>query len=226
MLDMNPVFLLAMGVVAVGVLVYRRVRAHAVGHQTPGGILIGDPTGYDTHSRILFGSLFRGIASDIAQAIAPGARVLEVGCGPGHLSVRLVRDHGLDVTGLDLDPKMVAHAQANAERSLGAPERPRFVVGDVASLPFDDGSFDVVVSTFSMHHWSDATAGLDEIARVVRPDGRVLIWDLGAGFRLFHADAPDPVAPVHGSHLRLVDVRPWRWPWRLTLSRRLELARR
>lgn len=87
-------------------------------------------------------------------------------------------------------------------------------------------SFELVVSTFSMHHWSDPTAGLNEIARLVRPDGRVLIWDLGPGFRLFHAHAPDPEAPVNGSALKAVSLRPWRWPWRLTLSRRLELVRR
>ena len=211
---------------AVGLVVLaRRLRGHAVGRHAPGGILIGDPGGYDTHTKILFGSLYRGIAADIVRATAPAAHVLEVGCGPGHLSVRLARDHGFDVTGVDLDPEMIARARANALRSTRAGERPAFVVGDVGALPFDDASFDLVVSTFSMHHWSDPRAGLNEIARVLRPEGRALIWDLKRGLRLFHANAPDPTAPVHGSALQLVDERPWRWPWRFSLSRRLELAR-
>ena len=211
---------------AVGLVVLaRQLRGHAAGRHAPGGILIGDPGAYDSHTRILLGSLYRGIAADIARETAPAASVLEVGCGPGRLSVQLARDHRLDVTGLDLDPEMIARAQANAERSLAAEDRPAFVVADVAALPFDDASFDLVVSTFSMHHWSDPRKGLNEIDRVLRPEGKALIWDLEHGLRLFHANAPDPLAPVRGSALRLIDERPWRWPWRFSLSRRLELAR-
>jgi ubiquinone/menaquinone biosynthesis C-methylase UbiE len=98
-----------------------------------------------------------------------------------------------------------------------------FVAGDVAALPFDDASFDLVVSTFSMHHWSDPAAGLREIHGV--PGGRTLIWDLKAGLWLFHIHAPDPAEQVAASPLRMVIARPWRWPWALTFSQRLELAR-
>lgn len=130
------------------------------------------------------------------------------------------------MTGLDLDSAMIERASANAERSSTVDGRqPRFVVGDVATMPFDDASFDLVVSTFSMHHWSDATAGLREIHRVLRPGGRALIWAFMAGVWLFHLHAPDPAEQVHASPLRAVSLRPWRWPWRLTLSQRLELAR-
>jgi SAM-dependent methyltransferase len=58
--------------------------------------------------------------------------VLEVGCGPG-LSIRLAGRHGLEVTGLDLDPAMVARARANADRLRGGDQRrPSFLVGDTA----------------------------------------------------------------------------------------------
>jgi SAM-dependent methyltransferase len=202
----------------------RQARRHATGRHVPGGILMPDVGAYDIHSRILFGSLFRSIAADIAALAPPAARVLEVGCGPGHLSLRLARDHGLDVTGLDLDSAMIERARTYAGRDSTADRLPTFVVGDVAELPFDDASFDLVVSTFSMHHWSDPRSGLSEIERVLRPDGRALIWDLKRGVVPFHAHAPDPVAQVGGGPLRVISVRPWRWPWRLTLSQRLELA--
>jgi SAM-dependent methyltransferase len=108
------------------------------------GILIGHVGAYDLHSRFLLGPLFRSIAADVA-AVANSSRVLEVGCGPGHLSLRLAREHGLDVTGLDLDPAMIDHARANAERRRrGADRAPAFVVGDAASPPFPDDSFDLV----------------------------------------------------------------------------------
>ena len=88
-----------------------------------------------------------------------------VGCGPGRLTIRLAQ-HGLDVTGLDLDPAMIERARSNADRpSEGDQRRPSFLVDDVASLAFPDGSFDLVVSTLSMHHWADPTAGLAEIGR-------------------------------------------------------------
>ena len=209
-----------------GILLARRVRDHIAGRQAPGGILIAEPGAYDTHSRRLFGSFFRGIASDIAATASPAAKLLEVGCGPGHLSIRLARDHELDVTGLDLDPAMIERAGVNAARDPTLNGRPlTFVVGDVAALPFEGSSFDHVVSTLSMHHWSDPAAGLREIHRVLRPGGRALIWDLKPGFRLFHVHAPDPAEVTHASPLRVVSARVWRWPWRLSFSQRLELVR-
>jgi ubiquinone/menaquinone biosynthesis C-methylase UbiE len=156
--------------------------------------------------------------------------VLEVGCGPGHLSTRLARQHRLDVTGVDLDPAMIARARANADRpEIGDQRRPEFLVGDVAALAFPDGSFDLVVSTMSMHHWADPTAGLAEVGRVLRPGARGLVWDFRPGVRphLFgprHAQLPDPVQHAEGSPLRVVKVTPWPWPWRFTLTQRIELV--
>ena len=222
----SPWVLGAIAIAATAAVLHRVLAGHATGRHVEGGILIGDARAYDRHSRWLLGSLFHGIERDIIASAPPDARVLEVGSGPGHLSIRLARHAAFEVTGLDLDPAMINQARANAAHDLPGGRAPTFVVGDVAELPFRDDSFDLVVSTFSMHHWSDPTAGLNEIARVVQPDGRVLIWDLGAGFRLFHAHAPDPEAPVQNSALRTVSVRSWGWPWRLRLTRRLELVRR
>jgi ubiquinone/menaquinone biosynthesis C-methylase UbiE len=212
-----------LGIAAIGAIA--RARGHGAGQQEPGGILIRDAGVYDLHTRILFGSLFRPIAADIAAVGPPSARILEVGCGPGHLSVRLARDHDLDVTGVDLDPRMIDRAQADADRDAGELRQPRFIVGDVAALPFDDASFDLVVSTFSMHHWSDPPSGLREISRVLRPDGKALIWHLRPGVPLVHSRMPDPATHVHAAPVRVVSVAPWRWPWRFTVSQRIELAR-
>ena len=179
----------------------------ATGHRVPGGILIGDAAAYDTLSRLVLGSLYGRIAADIAAVAPDGARVLEVGCGPGHLSIRLARQHGLDVTGLDLDPGMIQRARANADRrGNGAARRPSFLVGDVASLAFPDGSFDLVVSTLSLHHWADPTAGLAEIGRVLRPGARALVWDFRPGIVPLHRHVPDPLDHAHGAQLRVVNA--------------------
>jgi SAM-dependent methyltransferase len=219
------------GAAAAALAVLRHGRRAAQGHQASGGILIGDAVHYDAFSRFLLGQLYRRIAADVAAVAPDGARVLEVGCGPGHLSVQLAGQHRLEVTGLDLDPAMIARAAANTDRAAHrGGRRPSFLVGDVAALAFPDRSFDLVVSTLSMHHWADPAAGLAEIGRVLRPGARALIWDFRPGIRphLFgprHAHIPDPVDHTRGSRLRVVNARPWLWPWRFTLTQRLELVR-
>ena len=223
-------FMILLGVVpaaTAAVAVVRHGLGAATGRRVPGGILMGDAVAYDNAlSRLVLGSLFGPVAADVAAVAPDGARVLEVGCGPGHLSIRLARQPGLDVTGLDLDPAMIERARANADRAgVGDERRPSFLVGDVASLPFPDGSFDLVVSTLSMHHWADPTAGLAEIGRVLRSGGQALIWDFRPGVWSFHAHPPDPVEHTHGSPLRVVSATPWRWPWRFNLTQRTELVR-
>jgi ubiquinone/menaquinone biosynthesis C-methylase UbiE len=170
-----------MGVAAGAVVIARHARA-AMGQRAPGGILVRDAALYDALShRLLLGSLFERVAGDVAAAVADGGRVLEVGCGPGRLSILMARKYGLDVTGLDLDPAMIERARANATRAAGGHNRaPSFLVGDVASLAFPGRSFDLVVSTLSMHHWADATAGLAEIGRVLRDGGRARSWSTSA----------------------------------------------
>jgi ubiquinone/menaquinone biosynthesis C-methylase UbiE len=187
--------------------------------------VVANPEAYDAMSERLFGSLFESIARNVAAAAPARGRVLDVGCGPGHLSIRLARDHGLEVTGLDLDRAMIERARANADRSRAdRGDGPSFLVGDVAALPFPPASFDVVVSTMSLHHWDEPLAGLTEIARVLRPGGRALIWDLRRGLLRLHLHAPDPLEFVGRSPLRLVSAAPWEWPWRLGLSQRIELV--
>jgi SAM-dependent methyltransferase len=201
---------LLLGAAAAAVAAVRHGR-HAVGRTVSGGILVGGAGVYDALSRLMLGSLYGRIAADIATVAPDRARVLEVGCGPGHLSIRLVRQHGLDVTGLDLDPAMIQRARANAERR-------------------GDGSFDLVVSMLSMHHWADPTAGLAEIGRVLRPGARALVWDFRPGGRPHpfgprHTHMPDPAEHVHGSPLQVVTATPWPWPWRFHLTQRIELVR-
>jgi SAM-dependent methyltransferase len=97
-------------------------------------------------------------------ALAP-ARVLEVGCGPGELAERLVRELGAEVTAVDVSPRMVDLARAR-----GVDAR----VGDVQELPFEPGSFDCVVAAWVLFHVPDLDRGLAEIARVLRPGGSLV----------------------------------------------------
>ena len=212
---------------AVGVAMVVRHTRGGMGRKVPGGILVGDAALYDAFShRLMLGSLFERVAADVAANAPDGAHALEVGCGPGRLSTLLAHRYGLDVVGLDLDPAMIERARANVARTGGGSGRePSFLVGDVASLAFPDGSFDLVVSTLSMHHWADREAGIAEIARVLRPGGRALVWDLRAGRVPLHGSMPDPTERMHDPSFQAVTATPWRWPWRFHLTDRIELVR-
>jgi ubiquinone/menaquinone biosynthesis C-methylase UbiE len=83
----------------------------------------------------------------------------------------------LHVTGVDLSDEMLAEAEDYARRhDMG--QAVSFKRGDVQQIPFADGSVDLVVSTLSLHHWNDPVAVLDEVARVLRPGGSFLVFDL------------------------------------------------
>jgi ubiquinone/menaquinone biosynthesis C-methylase UbiE len=104
-----------------------------------------------------------------AVAMVQTGAAADLGCGPGHLVTKLARiAPGLQVTGIDLSDEMLREAERVARRS-GLRDRTGFKRGDAAQIPFPDGSLDLVVSTLSLHHWSDPVAVLDEVARVLRP---------------------------------------------------------
>jgi len=144
---------------------------------------------YDAVTAPLLDGFFGQVAGKVA-GFAPGGRVLEVGSGPGRLAVRIAQlDPDVRVAGVDLAPEMVERADALAAR-CGVADRVAFRVGDVASLPFAEASFDAAVSTFSLHHWDDRSRGLAEVHRVLRPGGVAVIYDLAGWIRRFERGGP------------------------------------
>ncbi len=190
----------AAGLAAIGLS--RAGRAQLAGaHRNMERSSMPDPRAYDVASRWLLGPVYERICRSIIVEAPAGAAVLDIGCGPGHLGIRLARragrgtaEPGLRVVCADLDPAMIARAEANAELAFAAgdPGRPEFTVADVAALPFPDRSFDIVVSSFSLHHWSDPATGLTEVHRVLRPGGTALIWDIAGLPRRLEVGAPGP----------------------------------
>jgi SAM-dependent methyltransferase len=113
-------------------------------------------------------------AGDVAfDAIAEAAprRVLEVGCGTGWFAARLQRELGAEVVAIDQSERMVELARAD-----GVDAR----VGDVQQLPFDDETFDCVAAIWMLYHVTELDTGLREIARVLRPGGRLVAVTNGA----------------------------------------------
>lgn len=104
-------------------------------------------------------------------SIRPGAEVLEVGCGIGLDSARMVR-HGMHVTATDLTQVGVSVAAA---RSVAQGWDVRYICADGEHLPFADESFDYVYSFGVMHHAPDTQACINEAHRVLRDGGQALI---------------------------------------------------
>ena len=103
------------------------------------------------------------------------ASVLDVGCGTGNL-LSLFRGRNITLAGSDLSPGMVAEAV----RRLGGDADVR--VADSESLPWDAGSFDLVVSTDSFHHYPRPLQALSEMRRVLRRNGHLVLADVWAPF--------------------------------------------
>jgi len=111
--------------------------------------------------------------------IPPGGKVLDMGTGPGFVAIevaKLLEGTGCQVVGMDLSQAMLALA---AEKTVqaGLDGVLTWREGDVKAMPFDDGEFDLVVSNDSLHHWDDPVPVFDEIARVLKEDGRCFVHD-------------------------------------------------
>ena len=197
--------------------------------ETKGLILNGgwryDLTGW-FHDTFSFRGKFRELRQRTANLarIQPGEQVLDVGCGTGTLAMEVARRVGRAgrVAGVDPGTEQIARARAKAARRNVPIE---FQIGVIEQLPFPDQTFDVVFSTLMMHHLpaSLKRQGLAEIARVLKPGGRLVIADFkrkqertGQAAR-FHAggssmqDLADIVSEAGFEHLEIEEMRPPRF---------------
>jgi len=112
---------------------------------------------------------WRARAADLA-AIGPGSRVLDVATGTGDLAIELA-SRGAEVVGSDFSDEMLTVARRKAP-SL------RFEHGNALALPYADGEFDAATVGFGARNFADLERGLAEMARVVRPGGRVVVLEI------------------------------------------------
>ncbi|MBA2396178.1 MAG: methyltransferase domain-containing protein [Ktedonobacteraceae bacterium] len=148
------------------------------------GLPINGGWRYDLMEWFLDLFLFRSQLRDLRQRTAdlahiePGEQVLDVGCGTGTLALAVARRVGRTgrVAGIDPGIEQIARARLKADRRNLPIE---FQIGVIEQLPFPDQTFDVVFSTLMMHHLpaSLKRQGLAEIARVLKPEGRLVIAD-------------------------------------------------
>jgi len=131
------------------------------------------------HESVLRSHRWRTAANSAAYVVPllrPGMDVLDIGCGPGTITVELARLTAPGRTiGIDAADEVIEAARALGEDD--SPARVEFRTGDVMQLPFADGSFDVVHAHQVMQHLADPVGALREMARVCRPGGIVAARD-------------------------------------------------
>ena len=114
-----------------------------------------------------------------ALALQPGEAILDVGSGPGNQVFEMSLIIGPDGSVLGIDP--AESAIAIASRRCSGLSNVQFQLGEAAQLPFDDKTFDAVMSSQVFEYLDNVSGGLQEMYRVLRPGGRVLIRDTDWG---------------------------------------------
>jgi ubiquinone/menaquinone biosynthesis C-methylase UbiE len=142
---------------------------------------IEDPKAAEAYDRISrmpqFGLIRRSFVKKLKKYAVEGT-ITDVGCGPGYLLQVIAKELPRNrLVGVDISKEMVEKARANF-RSKGYGRRAEFKQGSADNLPFDEGTQDFVVSTLSLHHWADPQSAFDEIYRVLKPGGQMLILDM------------------------------------------------
>jgi ubiquinone/menaquinone biosynthesis C-methylase UbiE len=158
-------------------------------------------------------SLYRRVTADVVSGLSEG-KVLDAGTGPGRLARDIARRQPrLRVYGIDLSEDMIGLAREHTKREQ-LEERVHFDIGNIAHMPYPDQSFDLVVSTISMHHWYELEQPLRELSRVLRPAGRLWIYD----FRLVKVPTVEKAlanTPFVGTPLEHTLVRTGFFPFAL-----------
>jgi len=132
----------------------------------------------------------------ITAALAPqaGETILDVGSGPGNQVFELSQMVGAGGRVRGIDP--AESAVAIASRRCSGLSNVAFELGDAAQLPFDDGTFDAAMSSQVFEYLEDVRGALQEIYRVLRPGGRVLIHDTDWGASLWRSSDAERMARV------------------------------
>ena len=133
---------------------------------------------YDELDRLWGNVLFQGFAESALHMGVMEGRVLDVGCGPGRISVRLAKlNSKFSIEGIDLSQSMLDLATQTA-RNENVFSSIRFSIGDAKQIPFPDQAFDLVICHNFLHQLPDPAVAVAEINRVAKSSGAILIRDV------------------------------------------------
>ena len=160
---------------------------------------------YDRMNSVMTAGLhhdWRRRAADLAE-LSPGGRALDVATGTGDLALELATRVGADgeVVGVDFSERMLELARAKAAASPGG-AIVRFESGNALALEYPDDEFDAATVGFGARNFSDLGRGLSEMARVVRPGGRVVVLEITTPRRPPLSTFFDALVRPHGAGAR------------------------
>ena len=118
---------------------------------------------------------FQALAQRLVRDIDCGSQILEVAPGPGYLAIEIAKRGSYAITGLDISKTFVEIATANARRASVDVD---FQHGNASAMPFADDTFDFIVCRAAFKNFSQPLEALNEMHRVLKPEGRALIIDL------------------------------------------------
>lgn len=101
-------------------------------------------------------------------------KVLDIGCGVGFMARYLNERYGMEVMGVDVDPEQIECAEEYSKEH----DEVHFAVADATQLPFEDNNFDLVMSFMVIHHIGDWKRTLQEIRRVLKPQGTYIMYEI------------------------------------------------
>jgi demethylmenaquinone methyltransferase / 2-methoxy-6-polyprenyl-1,4-benzoquinol methylase len=144
-------------------------------------LFAGLPSRYDRMGAVLsFGQDPRWRRALVAAIDPrPGQRVLDVATGTGLVAFELARRGGCEVIGLDQSAEMLAGARRRLLEHPALAGRVSFVAGEAERLPFEDNAFDALTFTYLLRYVDDRRATMRELARVVKPGGRIGMVEFG-----------------------------------------------
>src|SRR5215469_16704218 len=129
------------------------------------------PVGFLAAASMALGGAGNARLAESLSDLAAGDTVADIGCGPG-TAARRAAGLGASVVGIDPAPVMLRLARFLTRRSA---HTVRYAQGSAESLPLPDSSVSVAWSIASVHHWADLDAGLQEVLRVLKPGGRLVV---------------------------------------------------
>ena len=120
---------------------------------------------------------YREVAEEVCSKVSSG-KILDIGTGPGYVPLEIARrSQNSEIKAIDISPAMVRIASKNA-KDAELSGHVQFQYGSAESIPFEDGYFDLIISTLSFHHWAKPRECLNEIHRVLRNGSEAWIYDL------------------------------------------------
>jgi ubiquinone/menaquinone biosynthesis C-methylase UbiE len=171
-------FLGIMGIGMIILLIYGLPRKHIERQASMEGIESKEVVnGFEKMAKTPPFMLFRHKIVSKVKDLDPTRTIVDLGCGSGNLIVKIAKEmKDVELIGVDISSEMLGRAKKRAgKQDLGSGIK--FKIGSADSLPFSDNSIDMVVSSLSLHHWEDPLESLKEINRVLRHNGKLLLFD-------------------------------------------------